>query len=161
VSILGKGGKVRQVLLPEIVSRAVLSLRGGAGDNDPVFPSRTGGGKLTERNVNAMVKRTAAKAGRPWLPCDRSRCFAAEGPVDPGPRQHRHHVRLSACPTQYIEQPARGSGSVSSIAGEGNTPSARMSPLPRCPLQSDSRQMVDGAIDPFKVTLKKRALKMK
>jgi hypothetical protein len=28
LSILGKGGKVRQVLLPEIVSRA-LSLRGG------------------------------------------------------------------------------------------------------------------------------------
>jgi hypothetical protein len=29
LSILGKGGKVRQVLLPEIVSRALLSLRGG------------------------------------------------------------------------------------------------------------------------------------
>ena len=63
LSILGKGGKVRQVLLPEIVSRALLSLRGEADANDPVFPSRNGGGKLTERNVNAMVKRTAAKAG--------------------------------------------------------------------------------------------------
>ena len=31
LSILGKGGKVRQVLLPEIVSRALLSLRGEAG----------------------------------------------------------------------------------------------------------------------------------
>jgi integrase len=57
------GGKVRQVLLPEIVSRALLSLRGDAGNNDTVFPSRMGGGKLTERAVNGMVKRTAAKAG--------------------------------------------------------------------------------------------------
>jgi integrase/recombinase XerD len=63
LSISGKGGKVRQVLLPEIVSRSLLSLRGDAGDSAPVFPSRMGGGKLTERNVNAMVKRTAAKAG--------------------------------------------------------------------------------------------------
>src|SRR6516162_7133172 len=43
LSILGKGGKVRQVLLPEIVSRALLSLRGDAGANDPVFASRKGG----------------------------------------------------------------------------------------------------------------------
>ena len=63
LSITGKGGKVRQVLLPEIVSRALLSLRGDAGNDDVVFPSRMGGGKLTERNVNAMVKRAAAKAG--------------------------------------------------------------------------------------------------
>jgi integrase/recombinase XerD len=63
LSITGKGGKVRQVLLPEVVSRSLLSLRGNAGDNDPVFRSRMGGGKLTERNVNAMVKRAAAKGG--------------------------------------------------------------------------------------------------
>ena len=53
----------RQVLLPEIVSRSLLSLRGDAGNSAPVFPSRKGGSKLTERNVNAMVKRTAAKSG--------------------------------------------------------------------------------------------------
>ena len=57
LSISGKGGKVRQVLLPEIVSRSLLSLRGDAGANDPVFASRKGGGRLTERAVHAMVKR--------------------------------------------------------------------------------------------------------
>ena len=62
LSITGKGGKVRQVLLPEIVSRALHSLRGDAGGDDPVFPSRQGG-HLTERTVNGMVKRAAAKAG--------------------------------------------------------------------------------------------------
>jgi integrase/recombinase XerD len=39
LSITGKGGKVRQVLLPEIVSRSLLSLRGDAGANDPAGPS--------------------------------------------------------------------------------------------------------------------------
>jgi integrase/recombinase XerD len=63
LSISGKGGKVRQVLLPEIVSRSLLSLRGDAGANDPVFASRKGGGRLTERAVHGMVKRAAKKAG--------------------------------------------------------------------------------------------------
>jgi integrase/recombinase XerD len=63
LSIAGKGGKVRQVLLPEIVSRSLLSLRGDAGANDPVFASRKGGGRLTERGVHDMVKRLAKKAG--------------------------------------------------------------------------------------------------
>jgi integrase/recombinase XerD len=64
LSITGKGGKVRQVLLPEIVSRSLLSLRGNVGANDPVFASRKGA-HLTERAVNGMVKRAAAKAGNP------------------------------------------------------------------------------------------------
>jgi integrase/recombinase XerD len=62
LSITGKGDKVRQVLLPEIVSRSLLSLRGDAGANDPVFVSRKGG-RLNERTVNDMVKRAAKAAG--------------------------------------------------------------------------------------------------
>src|SRR5262245_14944063 len=62
LSITGKGGKVRQVLLPDVVSRSLLSLRSDAGAGDPVFASRQGG-SLTERAVNGMVKRTARKAG--------------------------------------------------------------------------------------------------
>src|SRR6185437_8348168 len=59
LSILGKGGKVRQVLLPDVVSRSLLTLR---GDASSVFASRKGG-HLTERAVNGMVKRAASKAG--------------------------------------------------------------------------------------------------
>lgn len=62
LSVTGKGGFVRQVLLPEIVSRSLLSLRGDAGNNDPVFASRKGGGRLTERAILGMLKRTAVKA---------------------------------------------------------------------------------------------------
>ena len=39
------------------------SLRGDAGANDPVFVSRKGGGHLSERTVNDMVKRAAKAAG--------------------------------------------------------------------------------------------------
>src|SRR5262245_65099241 len=76
LSITGKGGKVRQVLLPEIVSRSLLSLRDDAGVNDPVFGSRKGGA-LAERTVNDMVKRAAAKAG-------------IEAPVSPHWLRHAH-----------------------------------------------------------------------
>jgi integrase/recombinase XerD len=76
LSIVGKGGKVRQVLLPEIVSRALQSLRGDAGANDPVFVSRKGGA-LTERGVHDIVRRTAAAAG-------------IEAPVSPHWLRHAH-----------------------------------------------------------------------
>jgi len=62
LSVAGKGGRVRQVLLPEIVSRSLLDLREDADANDPVFASRKGN-RLTERAVNYMIKRAAERAG--------------------------------------------------------------------------------------------------
>jgi integrase/recombinase XerD len=62
LSVLGKGHKRREVLLPEVVSRSLLSLSGDAGTNDPVFASPRGG-HLTERAVNYMLKRAAINAG--------------------------------------------------------------------------------------------------
>jgi integrase/recombinase XerD len=72
------------------VSRSLLSLRGDAGANDPVFASRKGGGRLTERAVLSIVKRAAAKAG-------------IEAPVSPHWLRHAHasHAidrgRLAGC----------------------------------------------------------------
>jgi len=54
LSVVGKGGVVRQVLLPEAVSRALLSLRGDAGANDPYSP--VAGARLTKRVVLGIVK---------------------------------------------------------------------------------------------------------
>jgi len=62
LSITGKGGRIRQVLLPETVATAILALRSDAGANDPVFASRKGG-RLSERAVNYMLKRAAERAG--------------------------------------------------------------------------------------------------
>jgi len=77
LSVVGKGGVARQVLLPEAVSRALLSLRGDAGANDPLFASRKTGARLTERAVLGIVKRAAAKAG-------------IEAPVSPHWLLHAH-----------------------------------------------------------------------
>jgi integrase/recombinase XerD len=63
LSVTGKGGFVRQVLLPEVVSKSLLGLRGEAGAEAPVFASRKGGERLTERAVHGMVKRAAKRAG--------------------------------------------------------------------------------------------------
>src|SRR5262249_202329 len=63
LSVTGKGGIVRQVLLPEAVSRSLLPQRGAAGANDAVFASRRRGGNRTEPAVLGTVKRAAARAG--------------------------------------------------------------------------------------------------
>jgi integrase/recombinase XerD len=62
LSVTGKGGRIRQVLLPETVATAILALRSDAGANDPIFASRKGG-RLSERAVNYMLKRAAERAG--------------------------------------------------------------------------------------------------
>jgi integrase/recombinase XerD len=77
LTVVGKGGVVRQVLLPESVSRSLLSLRGDAGTSDAVFASRKGGGRLVERAVLGLLKRAAARAG-------------LEAPVSPHWLRHAH-----------------------------------------------------------------------
>jgi integrase/recombinase XerD len=62
LSITGKGGKVRQVLLPEAVGAALLDLRGSAGADAPVFTGHKTGERLAARTVNIMLKRTAKRA---------------------------------------------------------------------------------------------------
>jgi integrase/recombinase XerD len=63
LSVMGKGGRTRQVLLPQIVSVPILALRGDASTNDSVFASHKGGRLLTGRTVGYMLKRTAKRAG--------------------------------------------------------------------------------------------------
>jgi site-specific recombinase XerD len=77
LSVVGKGGVVRQVLLPAAVSRSLLSLRGDAGADAPVFASRKGGGPLLARAVRGTVSRAVAKAG-------------LEAPISPHWLRHAH-----------------------------------------------------------------------
>ncbi|MGH7043145.1 MAG: tyrosine-type recombinase/integrase [Acetobacteraceae bacterium] len=62
VAVFGKGGKTRVVLLTPGVWSELTALRGGAGDDDPVFRSRKGG-HLTPVQVHRVVKGAAARAG--------------------------------------------------------------------------------------------------
>jgi integrase/recombinase XerD len=59
--VVGKGQRERQVLLPDIVAKSLEAFRMVAEGEAPVFPARHGG-HLSERAVNAMIKRTAKKA---------------------------------------------------------------------------------------------------
>lgn len=62
LSVLGKGEKLRHVLLPPIVSRALVASRDDAAPDAPVFASRKGGAPLLPRAVNRMLKAAAERA---------------------------------------------------------------------------------------------------
>jgi integrase/recombinase XerD len=62
ITVFGKGGKTRTVLMPESVWNALMSLRGDAKDDAPVFRSRKGG-HLDESQVWRIVRNAAQRAG--------------------------------------------------------------------------------------------------
>jgi integrase/recombinase XerD len=62
VTVFGKGGKTRVVLLPPGIWGELTALRGGAGEGDPVFRSNKGG-HLTPVQVHRIVKQAAVQAG--------------------------------------------------------------------------------------------------
>jgi site-specific recombinase XerD len=64
LSIVGKGSKGREVLIPAVISARLFASRGDAPASAPVFPSvRRPGRPLTERAVNFIVKEAAERAG--------------------------------------------------------------------------------------------------
>lgn len=63
ITVLGKGGKTRSILLPESVWKQLQRLRCRAGSDDPVFPSRKKGKPLTESGIWRIVKRAGKRAG--------------------------------------------------------------------------------------------------
>ena len=64
LEVVGKGDKVRQVLIPAAIAGPLFASRGDAPASAPVFGSvRRPGQPLTERAVNYIVKDAAARAG--------------------------------------------------------------------------------------------------
>jgi integrase/recombinase XerD len=64
LSILGKGDKAREVLIPAAIAGPLLASRGDAPARTPIFVSvRNTGHALTERAVNYIVKDAAERAG--------------------------------------------------------------------------------------------------
>jgi site-specific recombinase XerD len=64
LEIVGKGDKVRQVLIPVAIAKGLLASRGDAPSKATVFGSvRRSGQPLTERAVNYILKNAAARAG--------------------------------------------------------------------------------------------------
>lgn len=64
LTVFGKGGKTRSVLVPLDAWKDLLSLQvTGAGRDDFVFRSRRGGGALSDSQVWRIVKAAAKRAG--------------------------------------------------------------------------------------------------
>jgi site-specific recombinase XerD len=64
LEVVGKGDKVRQVLIPAAIAGALWASRGDVPTSAPVFDSvRRPGQPLTERAVNYILKNAAARAG--------------------------------------------------------------------------------------------------
>jgi len=62
ITVFGKGGKTRAVMLPVSMWRELVTLRGEATDDHPVFRSAKGGA-LDSSQVHRIVKQAARRAG--------------------------------------------------------------------------------------------------
>ncbi len=62
ITVFGKGGRTRMVLLSEATWQDLAQLRGGASDEEPVFRSRKFAGHLTSTQVLRIVKAAARRA---------------------------------------------------------------------------------------------------
>ncbi len=63
ITVFGKRGKTRTVLLKPKSWAQLMSIRGEAGPVDPIFPSRKGGGHLDPSQVRRIVYAATKKAG--------------------------------------------------------------------------------------------------
>jgi integrase/recombinase XerD len=67
VTVYGKGGKTRVVLLPSAVWKELLSIKeGGATPDWPVFVSRTREGFLTSTQVRRLVYQAQSQHRHCW-----------------------------------------------------------------------------------------------
>ena len=64
ITVMGKGGKTRAVLLPQPIWDRLVALRGTSGDTSPVFRSRQGNA-LDRTQVHRIVKAAARRAKLP------------------------------------------------------------------------------------------------
>ena len=62
ITVFGKGGKTRTILLKPKVWQQLLSIKGAAKAVDAIFPSRKGGGALDASQVRRIVYAAARKA---------------------------------------------------------------------------------------------------
>ncbi|MFN3159214.1 MAG: tyrosine-type recombinase/integrase [Rubinisphaera brasiliensis] len=62
ITVFGKGGKTRAVLIPDSVWGALQRLRGESGEDSPVFRSRKGG-HLDESAIWRIVRKASERAG--------------------------------------------------------------------------------------------------
>jgi len=91
VTVFGKGGKTRVVLIPQKAWRSLLELRGEAKGDSPIFVSQRGG-QLDVSQVFRIVQKAALKAG-------------LDGNVSPHWMRHAHasHAMDRGAPLHLVQ----------------------------------------------------------
>jgi len=74
ITVFGKGGKTRAILMPLGVWKDLLDLRGDADADDPVFRSRLKNRPLDQSQILRIVRAASIRAGASkneayWKPC--------------------------------------------------------------------------------------------
>jgi integrase/recombinase XerD len=116
ITVFGKGGKTRSVLVPKSVWNAITAIRKGANDDQPVFKSRKKG-HLDESAIWRIVKNAAKKAGLDKaVSCHWFRHSHASHALDAGAPIHLVQTTLGhasiATTGRYLHaRPAESSGS--------------------------------------------------
>lgn len=92
ITVFGKGGKTRVVLLSSETWAILITLRGEAGGDDPVFASRKGKGHLHPSQVKRIIQAAAERAG-------------IEAPVSPHWLRHAHasHALDRGAPIHLVQ----------------------------------------------------------
>jgi site-specific recombinase XerD len=92
ITVYGKGGKTRFVLLSDDTWQELIGLRGETDSDVPVFPSRKGQGHLSAAQVHRIVKAAAERAGVDLL-------------VSPHWLRHAHasHALDRGCPIHLVQ----------------------------------------------------------
>ena len=98
VTVFGKGGKTRHVLLSAATWEELVKLRNGGDPDSPVFPSRRGGGRLDPSAAWRIVRKAAARAG-------------IDGNVSPHWLRHAHasHALERGAPVALVRDTLRHS----------------------------------------------------
>ncbi len=111
ITVYGKGGKTRSVLVPAEVWNSLIKIRGDQPEDAPVFKSRKKG-HLDESAIWRIVKKAATKAGIPkevschWFsacpcePCSGSWRSDPLGAVNVGTCVHCDYWQVPACSTR-------------------------------------------------------------
>jgi integrase/recombinase XerD len=82
ITVFGKGDQTRSIQLPASVWKNLEKLRGDAGDDQPLFPSRKRGGSLKPLGVLRIVRQAAVRAG---IDLAVSHAAFSAGPTPPMP----------------------------------------------------------------------------
>lgn len=92
ITVFGKGGKTRVVLLSSETWASLIDLRGEAGGDDPVFASRKGKGHLHPSQVKRIIQAAAERAG-------------IKAPVSPHWLRHAHasHALDRGAPIHLVQ----------------------------------------------------------